>query len=139
MNAERVLEIREGLGWTQERLANELDVHISTVQRWENGKTKPYSRFARQLERIAVEGEAETVFSPQQIRDLRERLGYRSLWGKKNLNAFADLVGVHWRTILHWEEGVSRPSRQSQARLEQLLQEAIDAEPVDSNTMPISG
>lgn len=36
-----IKEIRTKLGLTQEELAQKLNVSFSTVNRWENGKTKP--------------------------------------------------------------------------------------------------
>ena len=38
--------IRQVHGWSQEDLARELGVSFATVNRWENGKTKP-SRLAQ--------------------------------------------------------------------------------------------
>lgn len=37
MKAEEFKEIREGLGWTQERMAKELGVTIRTITNYENG------------------------------------------------------------------------------------------------------
>ena len=39
-------KLREEKGWSQEDLAHELGVCFSTINRWENGKTKP-SRMAQ--------------------------------------------------------------------------------------------
>lgn len=33
-------EIRKKMGWTQQKLANELGVNLRTVQKWESGETK---------------------------------------------------------------------------------------------------
>ena len=38
---ELVKEVRRQLGLSQEELAHELGVSFATVNRWENGKTKP--------------------------------------------------------------------------------------------------
>ena len=38
-------KLRQTRGWSQEDLARELGVSFATVNRWENGKTKP-SRLA---------------------------------------------------------------------------------------------
>ena len=43
---ELLKEVRQKLGITQEELAHELGVSFATVNRWENGKTKP-SRLAK--------------------------------------------------------------------------------------------
>jgi len=41
MNGEEIRRYRRSLGWSQERLARELNVSFSTVNRWERGKAKP--------------------------------------------------------------------------------------------------
>lgn len=41
MTPERIKKIRLSLGWSQERLARELGVSFSTVNRWERGRTSP--------------------------------------------------------------------------------------------------
>lgn len=42
----RVKMLRKKMGWSQEDLAREIDVSLSTVQRWEKKDCKP-SRLAR--------------------------------------------------------------------------------------------
>ena len=44
--AAELKKIRQSHGWSQEDLARELGVSFATVNRWENGKTKP-SRLAQ--------------------------------------------------------------------------------------------
>jgi len=44
---ERVKELRKKKSWTQEELAREIEVSLSTVQRWERQSAKP-TRLARQ-------------------------------------------------------------------------------------------
>jgi len=41
MDPARIKRIRLSLGWSQERLARELGVSFSTVNRWERGRTSP--------------------------------------------------------------------------------------------------
>lgn len=41
MMPNEIKQLRVRLGWTQERLAHELGVSWTTVNRWENGKAKP--------------------------------------------------------------------------------------------------
>ena len=41
-----LISIRNTQGWSQEQLASRLGVSFATVNRWENGHTKP-SRLAR--------------------------------------------------------------------------------------------
>lgn len=39
--AEELKKLRRQQGWSQEDLAHNLGVSFATVNRWENGKTKP--------------------------------------------------------------------------------------------------
>ena len=43
-----VKQVRKELGLSQEQLARELSISFSTVNRWENGKSKP-SQMAKEL------------------------------------------------------------------------------------------
>lgn len=43
-----VKRVRKELGLSQEQLARELSISFSTVNRWENGKSKP-SQMAKEL------------------------------------------------------------------------------------------
>jgi len=43
-----VKQVRKDLGLSQEQLARELSISFSTVNRWENGKSKP-SQMAKEL------------------------------------------------------------------------------------------
>ena len=43
--AEELKKLRQQQGWSQEDLARKIGVSFATVNRWENGKTKP-SRLA---------------------------------------------------------------------------------------------
>lgn len=45
----RIKELREDRGWTQQNLADKLEVTQSTVQRWENGGRKLSERRIRHL------------------------------------------------------------------------------------------
>ena len=49
--AEELKKFRQQKGWSQDDLAREIGVSFATVNRWENGKTKP-SRLA--IEKIQV-------------------------------------------------------------------------------------
>jgi len=44
----KVKELRKKMGWSQEDFAREIDVSLSTVQRWEGKGAKP-SRLARKV------------------------------------------------------------------------------------------
>ena len=41
LSSEATMKLREFLGWTQEKLAREVGISMSTLTRWESGKTKP--------------------------------------------------------------------------------------------------
>ncbi len=49
MDFEKLIKyVRNELGLSQEQLARELNISFSTVNRWENGKSKP-SQMAKEL------------------------------------------------------------------------------------------
>ena len=50
--SEKVREMRKKMGWAQEDLARELDVSLSTVQRWEGKGAKPTRLARRELKRL---------------------------------------------------------------------------------------
>jgi len=52
---EKVKKLREKKGWAQEDLAREIDVSLSTVQRWEGKGAKPSRHARRELERLFQE------------------------------------------------------------------------------------
>jgi len=58
---ERVKELRKKRGWTQEDMAREIDVSLSTVQRWERQGGEPTRLARRELRRFfqeaGIEGE----------------------------------------------------------------------------------
>jgi DNA-binding transcriptional regulator YiaG len=45
-------EIREKMGWSQEDLAREVGVSLSTVHRWEKSGVKPSRLAQRELQRL---------------------------------------------------------------------------------------
>ena len=49
---ERVKEIRRKMDWSQEDLAREVGVSLSTVQRWETKGAKPTRLARRELKRL---------------------------------------------------------------------------------------
>ena len=53
---EKVKELRRKMGWTQEDLAREIGVSLSTVQRWESRGGKPTRLACRELERLFKKG-----------------------------------------------------------------------------------
>jgi putative transcriptional regulator len=47
-----IKEVRNKLGWSQEYLAREVGVSLSTVQRWEKSGTSPSRLALKQLQRV---------------------------------------------------------------------------------------
>jgi len=48
----KIKALRERKGWAQEDLAQEIDVSLSTVQRWEGKGARPTRHARRQLQRL---------------------------------------------------------------------------------------
>ena len=57
-------DARRARGWTQEDIAEKLDVDIRTVQRWERGKCKPHPPKYRQLEVLFDRGPTPVQTKP---------------------------------------------------------------------------
>ena len=53
--AKAILNIRTALRISQQDLAAELDVSYATVNRWENGKSRPKGVFLRALEQFRAQ------------------------------------------------------------------------------------
>lgn len=51
-NIKSIKDDREFLGLTQQELAVELGISISTISNWERGKTKPRKRLIKDLESL---------------------------------------------------------------------------------------
>ncbi|KKN86974.1 hypothetical protein LCGC14_0262430 [marine sediment metagenome] len=51
----KVKELRRKRGWAQEDLAREIEVSLSTVQRWEKRGGKPHRLIRRELMRLLQE------------------------------------------------------------------------------------
>ncbi len=51
----KVRALREKKGWAQEDLAREIDVSLSTVQRWEGKGARPTRHARKQLQRLFKE------------------------------------------------------------------------------------
>jgi len=56
---EKVKALRKKKDWAQEDLAREMDVSLSTVQRWERQGAKPTRLARRELARLFQEAEME--------------------------------------------------------------------------------
>ena len=52
MDAEQIIEIRKRLKLTQHNFAKLLGCSVTTVNRWENGKCKPYWLYIKALNKI---------------------------------------------------------------------------------------
>lgn len=50
--AEKIKLLRKTIGWTQERLALELECRVTTVSRWENGHNVPRGMLRYQLDTL---------------------------------------------------------------------------------------
>jgi len=49
-SADLILQLRQTLGLTQEKLAQKLGVSFPTINRWENGRSKPSPLALKQIE-----------------------------------------------------------------------------------------
>ena len=56
---EKVKALREKRDWSQEDLAREIDVSLSTVQRWEKKGSKPNRLARRELRKLFKEAGVE--------------------------------------------------------------------------------
>ena len=54
--AEELKKLRQLRGWSQEDLARTLGVSFATVNRWENGKTKPSRLAQEKIKQVANTG-----------------------------------------------------------------------------------
>ena len=54
--AEELKKLRQQQGWSQEYLARTLGVSFATVNRWENGKTKPSRLAQEKIKQVAYTG-----------------------------------------------------------------------------------
>ena len=58
---EKVKELRKKMDWTQEDMAREVGVSLSTVQRWEKQGAKPTRLARRELQRFFQEMETDNL------------------------------------------------------------------------------
>jgi type I restriction enzyme M protein len=101
--SELLRETRSRLGLTQDKLATRLGAALPSVNRWENGKTKPDPRALRAIEQLLLEGGPTTrdlydrFFSARQVLDTRsmETLLWKaacSIRGEKDAPKFKDYI-----------------------------------------------
>lgn len=53
--SKKIRELRKRMGWVQEDLARQIDVSLSTVQRWEGKGARPTRMARRELKRLFKE------------------------------------------------------------------------------------
>ena len=54
--AEELKKLRQQQGWSQKDFARNLGVSFATVNRWENGKTKPSRLAQEKIKQVAYTG-----------------------------------------------------------------------------------
>ena len=54
--AAELKKLRQTRGWSQEDLARKIGVSFATVNRWENGKTKPSRLAQEKVKQVAYTG-----------------------------------------------------------------------------------
>ncbi len=93
MTKQEIKQIRQRLGWSQERLARELGLSFSTISRWERGGSKPSPATQRLLNDLVQSIQPETrslthgLLSADRI-DISEIVGLFS--GPKDLSVHHD-------------------------------------------------
>lgn len=65
MGPDDIKKLRIGLGWSQERLARELGVSFSTVNRWERGRSQPSGLALVGLHRLKPDRNANKRCAPR--------------------------------------------------------------------------
>ncbi len=69
---DNIKRLRREMGWTQEDLAREIGVSVSTVQRWEGRGGKPIRIIARELNRLFQKAGIDTVQAGQSPRQRKQ-------------------------------------------------------------------
>lgn len=70
---ERLLKLRKEQGYTQQSLADRVNIHVSQIRRYENGKTQPTLDVIRNLA-IALSVSADMLVFDNNEREPREEL-----------------------------------------------------------------
>ncbi len=116
--------LRKRFGLTQQELAKLLHVALMTVNSWERGRKRPTDenvakiialRPMNQVQIDAALGRKSTApaMPPQQIKDLRAKIGLTH-------RGFAKLLSVSAAAVGAWEHGRSVPREGNREALEQL-------------------
>ncbi|MEL6343296.1 MAG: DNA methyltransferase [Myxococcota bacterium] len=69
ISPKEIVQLRQRRGWSQQQLAETLDVTFATVSRWEQGKSSPRADRARVLRRLLDDAPRDNVLSIDQIAD----------------------------------------------------------------------
>lgn len=67
---QKVKELRDKKGWTQEDLAHKISVSLSTVQRWEKKGGEPTRLARRELQKLFLKNGVEGVFKTGSLTDM---------------------------------------------------------------------
>lgn len=76
--ADQIKRIRANLGLTQQALADKLGVSFATINRWENGKTRPSQLSWNQLRQLEAQLAEEPLYSKKDEKPLSAILDFTS-------------------------------------------------------------
>lgn len=93
MDKEQIKKIRKALGWTWERMAQELSVSVRTVARWERGESEPRGIAERILRDLEVKFFGEEEVIKKIAAEISQALGERGLtFPEEDSQALAERV-----------------------------------------------
>ena len=112
---DKIRAVRLGRGWTQARLARELEVAQPSVSQWENGRAIPTGpqirRFEKKLDESLTQTFGEWLFQVRESRGMTR-------------DVLAKQSGLSWLTVTNIEEGrTANPRAATVERLEGVLHE----------------
>ena len=87
---------------TQHEFAKLLDIHTSTLCKWEKGITKPNKIYQRYINTLYIRSGIDIDITPSTIKAIRKNCGLTQ-------KEFAKRLGVGEVTILDWEHGRHPP------------------------------
>jgi len=125
-SGDRLRQLRESQGMTQEEVGELLGVSPNTVSGWESGRTQPSGanlEKIRELEEKSPEALGEAVdrreFDGARLRDFREELGL----SRANV---AELLGVSYASVQNWETGDTKPRGANLQKIDEFMQKSPD-------------